>query len=42
MAEQVFHEVVSTIAIGVERYQKSERYLFGTQLYLIFCPIEGL
>ena len=39
---RVFPRVVSTIMIGVERYQKSERYLFETQLYLFLCGIEAL
>ena len=39
---EVFPRVVSTIMIGVERYQKSERYLFETQLYLFLCWIEAL
>ena len=39
---EVFHRVVSTIMIGVEGYQKSERYLFETQLYLPFWFLNGL
>lgn len=39
---EVFPTAVSTIVIGVERYQKSERYLFETQLFLFLCWIEAL
>ena len=38
----VFPTAVSTIVIGEERYQKSERYLFETQLFLFLCWIEAL